>query len=145
MDPIELRPATAADADGLTACIRLAYAAYDGRISDLPDVASGIADDIRDDLVWVAVRGGTILGGVVLRMGPQIAHVANLAVHPDGAGAGLGRRLMATAQEHSRSAGVNEMRLATHVDLTEVQAFYKRLGWSEISRDGNKVAMSKPL
>ena len=145
MEQIELRRAVAGDSDGLTECIRAAYAAYDGRISDLPDVTAGIAEDIARDVVWIAESGGAIVGGLVMRLAGDVAHIANLAVHPDGAGAGLGKRLMRRAEEQVHDAGVQEMRLATHVDLTEVQAFYARLGWSEFARAGNKVEMAKTL
>ena len=80
-----------------------------------------------------------------MRIGAESAHIVNLAVHPDGAGAGLGRRLMDVAQEHAKAASIRELHLATHVDLTEVQGFYARLGWSETARNGNKVEMSKHL
>ena len=133
-----IRPATADDAPGLTACIDAAYAPYVAMGLDLPPVSEGIAADIRDHHVWVAKQSDQIVGGVVLVLG-DAAHLANLAVHPDAGGQGLGQALIATATNAARAAGYDRLYLATHHKMTGTQAFYRRLGWAEAGRDGNKV------
>ncbi len=135
---ITVRPATADDAHGLTACIDAAYAPYVAKGLDLPPVSEGIAGDIRDHHVWVATRSDRIVGGVVLVLG-DAAHLANLAVHPDAGGQGVGQALIATATSAARAAGYDKLHLATHVEMTGTQGFYQRLGWVEAGRDGNKV------
>jgi len=140
-----LRPATPHDADALADCIRSAYAVYDGRIDDLPDVAGGIADDIRDHRVWVADASGRILGGAVLVLAERYAQLANIAVHPNAGGKGIGKGLIAAIEAQARAAGAGDLRLATHVGIPENVALYQRLGWRETGRAGNKVLMSKPL
>lgn len=133
-----IRAATADDAPGLTACIVAAYAPYAAQGLNLPPVSAGIAEDIRDHRVWVAVDDGAIVGGAVLHLNAR-AHLANLAVHPEAGGHGIGRALIDTAHEAARKAGHAQMYLATHVDMEQAQALYQRLGWYETGRDGNKA------
>ncbi len=141
---IAVRPATADDAHGLTACIDAAYAPFVAKGLDLPPVSEGIAGDIRDHHVWVATRGDRIVGGIVLVLG-DAAHLANLAVHPDAGGQGVGQALIATATSAARAAGYDRLHLATHFEMTGTQAFYRRLGWVEAGRDGNKVYFEMQL
>ncbi|MFG5383896.1 GNAT family N-acetyltransferase [Yoonia sp. R2-816] len=141
---ITVRPATADDAHGLTACIDAAYAPYVAKGLDLPPVSEGIAGDIRDHHVWVATRGDRIVGGIVLVL-DDTAHLANLAVHPDAGGQGLGQALIATATSAARAAGYDRLHLATHIEMTGTQGFYLRLGWVEAGRDGNKVYFEMQL
>lgn len=145
MPDFTIRRAVAADALALAACIDAAYASYAGLIDDLPDVSAGLAEDIHDNLVWVAVLDDRIVGGAVLAIAGPVATLANVAVHPDAGGRGLGRALIETVERHARNAGCPELRLATHIDMPANVALYTRLGWQETARRGNKVLMSKTL
>ena len=64
-----LRRALPNDAAALTRCIAAAYAPY--MDLGLPLVAEGVADDIRDQTVWVADIDGTVRGGIVLALGEK--------------------------------------------------------------------------
>lgn len=145
MNSFALRRATPDDAPALTECIGRAYAPYFGRITDLPPVTEGVGDDIAKHLVWVAVSAGQVVGGVVLVITSESAHLANVAVDPDMRGTGLGRALIAQAEAESRKRGLGVIQLATHVDMPENVALYRHLGWREIGRDGRKVLMDKAL
>ncbi len=145
MNSFVLRRATPDDAPALTECIGRAYAPYVGRIADLPPVTEGVGDDIAKHLVWVAVSAGQVVGGVVLVITSESAHLANVAVDPDMRGTGLGRALIAQAEAESRRRGLGVIQLATHVDMPENVALYRHLGWREIGRDGRKVLMDKAL
>ncbi len=131
-----LRPATSTDVAGLTDCLRAAYAPFEQL--GLPPVTEGIADDIRDHTVWVAEVAGEVRGGIVIVLG-ETAHIANLAVHPDAGGHGIGKELITKAIAVARGAGHDTVQLATHVDMHETQAFYRKLGWTETGREGKKV------
>lgn len=140
-----LRRAEAEDAVPLTACVAEAYGVHAARDLDLPDVAGGIADDIRDSLVWVAVHNGDILGGVVLYPRGDHAVLANLAVRPAAAGQGLGRALVALAEREAWNLGIDQLYLTTHADIPENIRLYVHLGWHETGRTGKKVFMGKRL
>lgn len=138
-----LRRATPADAPALRACIRAAYSRW-SHIDDLPDVAAGVAEDIAAHEVWVAEAAGALAGGLILDIGED-AHLMNVAVHPDHGGKGLGRALIAAAEDSARAAGCGVIRLATHVRMPDNIALYARLGWRETGREGVRVFMEKPL
>ncbi|MEM8665005.1 MAG: helix-turn-helix domain-containing GNAT family N-acetyltransferase [Pseudomonadota bacterium] len=70
----------------------------------------------------VGVRGAT--GG--------IAEIKRLWVCDGARGFGLGRRLMAEAEETAEALGIAVLRLDTHTALPEAAAFYRRAGWQEI-------------
>lgn len=140
-----LRPAAPQDSDRLAACIDAAYDTYRAKITDLPDVSAGLAEDIQVHTVWVAERNGTIIGGVVLIQCDDYLMVANVAVDPSCKGQGLGRALMALAETECRDRGLTEMRLSTHVSMPQNVALYTHLGWDTYGQSGNKIHMRKHI
>ena len=95
--------------------------------------------------MWVAEVASAVVGGLVLVPQDGFMLLANVAVHPDHRGAGLGRALMALAETEALRHGHRELRLSTHVDMPETVQLYAHLGWKETGRRGNKVSMSKML
>ncbi|MEQ8652660.1 MAG: GNAT family N-acetyltransferase [Kiloniellales bacterium] len=142
---VTIRPAQPSDAAALSACMRRAYARYAERLSDLPDVAGGLAEEIEQHCVWVAEQDGSLLGGLVLVLEEERARLANLAVDPAASGQGLGRRLIETAEMACRARGLTHLHLTTHRAMPENQDLYRHLGWEESGRSGNKVFMTKQL
>ncbi|MEP1699207.1 MAG: GNAT family N-acetyltransferase [Paracoccaceae bacterium] len=111
----------------------------------MPAVSDGCAEDIVTNQVWVAVNGDEVVAGLVLIARDGFMKLANLAVHPDHAGKGLGRELITLAERETKRQGYVEMRLNTHVDMPENVRLYQRLGWAEVSRSGSTVSMAKHL
>ncbi|MBV1868983.1 MAG: GNAT family N-acetyltransferase [Marinosulfonomonas sp.] len=140
-----MRKARIADTDALVACIQAAYAQYKDRISDLPAVADGCAEDIQKNQAWVAVEDDKIVGCVILNPGDGFLKLANLAVDPDCRGLGIGRLLIDFSQQEASDQGFSEMRLNTHAAMAENIQLYTHLGWRETGRVGNSVAMKISL
>lgn len=140
-----IRPARAADAPALTACINAAYARYAESIPDLPDVSGGIAGDIAHAHVWVVEWEGHIVAGLVLIHTPPGAKLANVAVAPEAGGQGLGRALIAVAEQQARDLGCPWLDLTTHVNMPANLRLYDKLGWQVTSHTGNSVHMRKAL
>ena len=92
----------------------------------------------------LAELAGKVRGGIVLVLNNQ-AHIANLAVHPDAGGQGAGRALIDQAMAAAAAAGHDRIRLATHAKMTATQEFYRRLGWQETGREGDKVYFQMQL
>jgi ribosomal protein S18 acetylase RimI-like enzyme len=103
----------------------------------------------RAGVVWVAGHEDAIEGVIVLV--PQTDHliVENVAVEPGSQGRGVGRALLAFAEERAAELGFDELRLYTHVKMTENQALYSRLGYREVERRAEegfaRVFMSKRI
>lgn len=92
---------------------------------------------------FVAVEDGRIIACVYAdQVAPDLGYIGLLAVEPGHAGAGLGRRLMARAEEHLRALGCASVEI-TVVDLrVELFPFYERLGYR---RTGETFAFPRPV
>lgn len=106
-------------------------------------MSEGCDEEIAKKRVWVAVEDGQVIGGVFLVPQDGFMKLANVAVHPDHGGKGIGRALIADAESEAKRLGYDEMRLSTHVAMPENVALYTHLGWEEVCRSGNTVSMRK--
>lgn len=140
-----IRRAEPQDAAQLAACIEAAYSVYAERGLDLPAVSEGIEHDIDDNIVWVAVLGQRVIGGLILVRQEDHAIVGNVAVAPSATGLGVGRALLDRARHEARELGYGKLRLTTHVGIPENVRLYERLGWRETGRTGSKVHMERHL
>ncbi|MYE83736.1 MAG: GNAT family N-acetyltransferase [Gammaproteobacteria bacterium] len=129
------RPATAADAAGIAACVGIAYTHYIERIGVRP---GPMLDDyeqvVRDHHAYVVEDGGDIVGVLVLMEKEDGLLLDNVAVLPSLQGAGLGRRLLEHAESEARRLGHGHLDLYTHQRMTENIAMYVRYGYEEVDR-----------
>ncbi|MFF4620022.1 GNAT family N-acetyltransferase [Nonomuraea jabiensis] len=88
-------------------------------------------------------------GLIVLVPEDGVLLVENVAVRPDRQGKGLGRALMAYAEEEARRLGLPALRLYTNTKMTANIALYESLGYVETGRMGvegrSAVMMRKHL
>ena len=75
----------------------------------------------------------------------QQAQIANIAVNPQFLGQGIGGELIRFAESIARERNCSQLRLTTHVLLSENVSLYRHLGWEETGRDETKVFMNKEL
>jgi GNAT superfamily N-acetyltransferase len=146
-----IRRAQPADRAVVEEIVRDAYAMYVERIGKPP---GPMLDDyvalIADGAVSVLEDGdGTIVAIIVLLPKPDHLLLDNIAVRPDRQGSGLGRRLIAFAEDEAHRLGYAELRLYTHRKMTENIALYARLGFVETGRRHeagyDRVFMTKRL
>ena len=116
-----IRPATQDDAQGLQDCMPQAYAPCSERLGGtlLPPMELDYRQEIRDYPTWVVVHEEQIVGGMTMMFTGPSAAIANVAVHPDSQGLGIGKGLLKFAETEAKSRQANELKLATHVALTE--------------------------
>ena len=145
-----IRPATAADVPAITALVEAAFARYVERIGVRPapmddDHAAYVARGEQ----WVMASDGRVVGAIVLIARDDHLFVENVALDPGLHGRGLGRRLLAFADDEARRRGLPELRLYTNVAMTENLAIYPRLGYAETGRAQigpyHRVAFAKRL
>ena len=128
-------PATPGDAPAVTECVRAAYAGYVARIGREPaPMTADYAALIGAGEVWLARADDEVAGVLVLRPQPPALLVENVAVAPGHQGRGLGRALMAFAEDHARAEGLGEVVLYTNERMTENLRFYPALGYVETGR-----------
>lgn len=142
-----IRKAVISDAEALTECMHAAYKIYVSRLDGrpLPPMEADFEEEIRSYPVWVAESNEILVGALILMPEDEYMTIANIAVHPKFQGNGLGRGLMDFGQIQAKRKGYSEMRLATHILLTENRSMYLHLGWSETGRDESRVYMKKNI
>lgn len=88
--------------------------------------------------LWVAMEHGAIVGGVLCSefraRGKSISAVENLVVSPTHTGRGIGRRLVAMAEQHYRQRGLEGMQLTVRADNAPVRTLYDSLGYQIVER-----------
>ncbi len=146
-----IRKAAPQDRQTVEAIVDEAYAHYIARIGKPP---GPMLDDytalIGDGAVNVLEEaGGGVAAIIVLLPKPDHLLLDNIAVRKDRQGQGLGRRLIGFAEAEARQLGYVELRLYTHVTMTENIALYRRLGFVETGRGSDagydRVFMAKRL
>jgi ribosomal protein S18 acetylase RimI-like enzyme len=151
MGTAAIRLAQISEQAAVTACVRAAYGHYVERIGLRPaPLDADYATRIADGHVHVLLAdGGVIAGVLVLQRADPVLWIENVAIHPRFQHQGLGRELLAFAEEQARVAGMGEMRLYTHELMVENIALYQRLGYAETERRQERgfrrVFMRKPL
>lgn len=148
---IEIRLAVSADEPAVRACADTAYTQYIAAIGRKP--APMVADfgaQIASGVVHVAVdRRSDVIGFIVFY--PEEDHVLleNVAVRPDAAGRGIGKRLIAFCEAEARRTGAGSVRLYTNEKMTQNLSIYPHLGYRETDRrseDGfRRVYFEKPV
>ena len=143
-----IRLATQDDIAQIVRLVNAAYAKYLDRMEKPPaPMLADYATLIASGEVYFLESGAEIAGLLVIEARDQTLFIENVAVDP--AFQGLGRRLMAFAEQYARERGLRELRLYTNKVMVENLAFYQRLGFVEVERrvdDGyHRVFMRKSL
>ncbi|WP_099866212.1 GNAT family N-acetyltransferase [Pararhizobium haloflavum] len=150
MIDLKITPAATQDRAAVEALVEAAYHHYVARIGRPPGpMLDDYAAHIAANALWLAHDEKGLAGLVVLLEGDGHLLLDNVAVHPTRQGEGIGKRLMAFAEFVAIDRDLPEIRLYTHVAMTENQAIYQRLGYSETHRIREKgldrVYMAKRL
>lgn len=124
--------------DELLALILRAFASMQGRI-DPPSSAllltpESLRQKAATEHLFLAFHGNRLAGCAFLAERPAHFYLGKLAVEPGLQGRGIGRALVAAAEEFSRHAGKPAIELETRVELTENHAAFARLGFAETGR-----------
>ena len=130
-----MRQATMADVPAITSCVRAAYEHYVPRMGGEPaPMRADYAALTGAGRVHVLELGNRLAGVIVLYPRDGCLFVENVAVGPRYQGQGLGRSLMAFAEEVAQSRGLPEIRLYTNIHMAENLPFYGGLGYTETGR-----------
>ena len=150
MNELRIRPATADDAPAVAEIVERAYRHYIARIGKPPGpMIDDYAARVSEGAVWVLEEGAVIAAIIVLLPAPNYLLLDNIAVSPARQGLGLGRRLLAFAEDEALRRGYREIRLYTHETMVENQRLYASIGYEETGRGSesgyNRVFMRKQL
>lgn len=145
-----IRPAVPADEAAVRQVVTAAYGHYVARIGRPPGpMLDDYARRIAGGQTWVLDEAGRVVAVLVLEDKAGALLLDNIAVRPECQGSGYGRALMEFAEAEAKRRGWCEIRLYTHVLMTENQALYRRLGYAETrratERGFDRVYMAKIL
>jgi DNA-binding MarR family transcriptional regulator/GNAT superfamily N-acetyltransferase len=88
-----------------------------------------------DGWFFLARLDGRAVGcGALRRLGRNVGEVKRMWTAPDARGLGVAKRILTTIEASAREAGLTTLRLDTNRALTEAQALYRKLGFTEIGR-----------
>jgi ribosomal protein S18 acetylase RimI-like enzyme len=147
---IEIRRAEPADLDAIRAIVREAYALYVPRIGREPaPMTADYAALVGAGEVRVATDMDVVVGVLVVRPVPGALHLENVAVGDRARGRGIGRALVAYAENEARELGLPAVELYTNAKMTENLTLYPHLGYTETGRRSeagfDRVFFSKPV
>jgi len=128
---MEIRFAVEADLTGLTVLINKAFkveAFFIVRDRLVPEEA---LEYFRKGRFLLAEENGALAGVVYVELRGDRSYLGLLSVNPDLQKSGLGRKLMAAAEEFAREMGSHHMDLTVVNLRTELPPFYRKLGYTE--------------
>lgn len=125
---MEIRPYQAADFEGLDALWREAFPNDPPR--NRADVSVPAKLAMNDDLLFVAVEQGHVIGSIMAGYDGHRGWLYSVAVRQDAKRHGIGTALVQTAEAALRKLGCCKINLQVHSANTAVIDFYKRLGFA---------------
>lgn len=135
-DAPSLRHARPSDAGAIAALVAAAYRGYTALLGRTPlPMLTDYAAAIADHPVWVLAHGDEIVGVIELIERADHLWVDNVAIDPAWQGRGLGRRLLAFADEEAIRLGLPAIGLLTNERYVANIAMYERRGFRETHRE----------
>lgn len=131
-----IRLANIGDIPAITCCAEQAYEKYVGRIGKKPmPMVQDFGKAVAEGIVWVIEADNAFAGYLIAyEKTPGSLHVENVAVPPEHQGKGLGKRLLAFAEDLARMRGLPQIDLYTNEKMTENLSVYPHLGFIEVDR-----------
>jgi GNAT superfamily N-acetyltransferase len=140
MEPvISIRRATAADSEGILACLRVAFAPYESRYTpeayeDTVTTPESLSERLQTMSVFVAVSDGKVVGTIACAESGDEAHLRGMAVRPDWLGKNLARQLLEAAEQELRNKHCQRVTLDTTDPLERAMHFYEKHGYRRSGR-----------
>ena len=147
---IQFRRARGSEATAIRAFLEAAYSVYVPRMGRMPlTMKTDFAAAIRDDLIWVLMEDDGLLAVLHFLSRADHVFVEDVAVRVGRQRQGIGKKLLAFAEEEALSRGYHEIRLFTNETMVENIALYQSLGYRELHREPCQgtdiIYMRKPL
>jgi len=125
------RPATVGDVPALVALINEAYLVEQFFVPEPRTDEHEVAEHLRTGTFLVAEDHGQLVGCVYVGRRGGRGYFGFLSVRPGRQGSGIGRRLVAAAEERLRGEGLDEVEILVVDQRHELFPFYARLGYRE--------------
>lgn len=127
---IEMRQAISEDAEAIRTLTREAYAKWVPLIGREPlPMSADYQEALRKHRFDLLFIDGTLVALIETSSHDQHLLIENVAVSPAFQGGGLGKKLLAQAEQLAASLGYAEIKLYTNKLFAENLTFYKQLGY----------------
>jgi len=155
--PVKVRVAATQDVDAITTVINAAFRKAESFFIECDRIdAETLRGLLAKGKFLLAEDGETLIGCVYLEPRGERTYLGLLSVDPERQGAGIGSKLMNSAEQHCAKAGARFMDLRIVNLRTENHAFYLRRGYVDTGTEPfpaelttklpcHFVIMSKPL
>ncbi len=91
-----------------------------------------ISEKAHEEKLYIAWHKTQLIGCVFIREQQDLMYVGKLAIKPGYQGLGIGKQLMAYAENYAKNCGFSELELQVRIELIENQQTFKRMGFVEI-------------
>ena len=149
-DQFIIRKAFLDDVESITALTDDAYTKYIPLIGRKPQpMTADYSKMVVENSIWLLVIENHVVGVLVLIYEPKNILIYSVAIHPEYQKQGLGRRLLAWAEQQAVQDGYKSIRLYTNERFEDNILLYRHLGYQETSREpflnSTLVHMAKDL
>jgi GNAT superfamily N-acetyltransferase len=131
MNELQLRFASDGDAEAIAALVNAAFKVERFFIVGDRISSETVRQMLRTGKFLLAEEGSALIACVYVEIRGERGYFGLLAVDPARQGAGLGRKMVAEAEDYARAAGCAFMDLRIVNLRAELPPFYQRLGYVE--------------
>jgi GNAT superfamily N-acetyltransferase len=135
-EKIQIHKASIEDAGAIAALTDAAYTKYIPLIGRKPQpMTADYARMVVENPIWLLTVEDQLAGILVLVHEPETMLLYSVAIQPEYQKQGLGRRLLAWAEQEALEAGYHSIRLYTNELFVDNIRLYKKLGYQETGRE----------
>jgi ribosomal protein S18 acetylase RimI-like enzyme len=129
---VTIRPVVRDDIEAVVALWRLVFPEYGDPAKAHRDPRASIERKLafNDGLFWLAARDAAVVGTVMAGYDGHRGWLYSLGVHPAARRAGIGRALLAVAEQRLAELGCPKVNLQVFDTNTEALAFWRTAGYA---------------
>ena len=148
MTDLHVVDATAEHVDEIVKVIHHAFSAR--RVLDPPSTA--LSENATTVAAAVAAYGGLLAtidgeaaGAMLFDESGDVLNLRRVSVNPRFQGRGVASAMVGCAEENARRRGLSRVRLVARVELPDTVEFWRRRGYSVVSREGQNLNYAKAM
>ncbi len=146
---VQIRAATASDADSIAAVLRAAFVEYEPQYT--PEAfaattpsAEQISHRLSEGPIWVATQAERVVGTVAAVSREHGCYVRSMAIIPAARGQSIGQRLLEQVEQFAREQGAPRLYLSTTPFLARAIRLYEQYGFRR-TNEGPLTLFGTPL
>jgi GNAT superfamily N-acetyltransferase len=131
-----IRKASLDDVEAISALTDAAYAKYIPLTGREPQpMTADYSKMVVENSIWLLYAENQLVGVLVLIYEPENVLIYSVAIKPEYQKQGIGRRLLAWAEQQAAQDGCKSIRLYTNERFEDNILLYNHLGYQETSRE----------